>query len=125
MLNRSSVLHRPLYGALRCWPLDGVVEAAIKVSGDFTDQIVDAILEEMVSALHHGVLDKDALLGLQLLDQAHNFLERRNAILIAVDEQARRGAWGEEREIETVCGRRNRDEALDFGAAHQQLHADP
>jgi len=34
------------------------------------------------------MFDENALLGLQLLDQRHHFLQRCHAVLIAMDEQA-------------------------------------
>src|SRR6476659_3208138 len=40
-------------------------------------------------------------------------------------EQPGGRAGREEREIEAVRGGRDRDEALDLGPAHQELHADP
>ena len=67
----------------------------------------------------------DALLGLQFLDQRHNLFQRRDAILVAMDEQAGRGAGRKKAVIEAVGGRRDRDEALDLRPAHQKLHADP
>ena len=56
---------------------------------------------------------------------ALHLLQRRDAILVAVDEQARGRAGREEAEVEAVGRRRDRDEALDLRPAHQKLHADP
>ena len=69
--------------------------------------------------------DGDALLGVQLVDQPLHVLGRRHLVGIAVDDQAGRGAGGEEGEIIGIGLRRDRDEALDLRTAHQQLHADP
>ena len=90
-----------------------------------SDQVFHAVLEEMVGAFDHGVFDHDALLGLELLDDAGDFLDRRDPVLVAMDEQAGRRAGREKGEVEAVGGRGDRDEALDFRPAHQQLHPDP
>ena len=65
------------------------------------------------------------LLRLQLFDEGEDFLQRRDAVLVAVDEQARRRAWGQEAEVEAVGRRRDGDKALDLGTPHEELHADP
>ena len=44
---------------------------------------------------------------------------------LALDDDPRRGARREEAEVVHVGRRSDRDEALDLGTAHQQLHADP
>ena len=79
----------------------------------------------MVGARDHLLLDDDALLGLELVDQAGDVLVRHHCILVAVNDHARRRAGGEKRKIVEVGGRSDRDEALDFGPPHEQLHADP
>ena len=56
---------------------------------------------------------------------AMNLFQRRDAVLVAMDEQARRGAGGEKAKIEAVGGWGDRDEALNLRSAHQELHADP
>ena len=58
-------------------------------------EFVHAILEEVVRLRDDGVLDGDALLGLQFLDQPHNLFQWRDPVLVAMDEQAGRGARGE------------------------------
>src|SRR5262249_29780770 len=60
-------------------------------------------------------------LGYELL---HGF-DRHNCIMIALQDKTRRRARREEGEIIDVGRRRDRDETLDFGPSHQQLHADP
>ena len=100
-------------------------EPLVEIGADDGLQIVDAVLEEMVRLGDHRVLDQDALLGLQLLDQRQHLLERRDAVLVAMDEQAGRRAGGEEAEVEPVGRRGDGDEALDLRPAHQELHADP
>ena len=92
---------------------------------DLLDQRLDAVFEEMIGARNHRVLDLDALLRLELLDEAGDFLQGRDAVLVAMHEQAGGRAGREEGEIEAVGGRRDRDEAFDLRPAHQKLHADP
>ena len=105
--------------------MPGHAEALVEIGAHDLLQILHAILEEVVGVGDHRMLDENALLGLELLDERLNLLERRDAILVAVDEQARRRARREKREIEAVGRGRDGDEALDLGTAHQQLHADP
>src|SRR5215472_3239337 len=100
-------------------------EALVEISAHHRLEILDAILEEMVRLGNDRMLDDDALLGLQLLDEGEHFLQRRDAILVPMHEQARRRTGGKKTVIETVGGRRYRDEALDFWPPHQKLHADP
>src|SRR5579883_1456249 len=64
----------------------GHAEALVEIGADRRDEIVDAILEEMVRAFDDGVLDDDAFLRLQLLDQALHLLRRRDPVAIAVNE---------------------------------------
>ena len=103
----------------------GHAEALVEIGADRFLQVFHAVFEEVVGVGDHGVLDRDAFLGLQFLDQRLHFLERRDPILVAVNEQAGRRAGGEEAEVEAVGGRGDRDEAFDFRPPHQQLHADP
>ncbi len=69
--------------------------------------------------------DLDAALRLQALRQLADGVRRHDAVLVAVDHQAGRRAGREEREVIEVRRRGDADEALDLGAAHQQLHGDP
>ena len=64
-------------------------EPLVEIGPDDRLQVVDAILEEVVGLGDHRVLDDDALLGLQLFDQREHFLQRRDAVLVAMDEEAR------------------------------------
>src|SRR5689334_15899206 len=86
---------------------------AIEVFGAALGQLVDLVLEEVVGAIDDLLLDGDALLRLELIDQFLHRLRRRHAVLVAVDDEARRRAGREEREIVEVLGRRDGDEALD------------
>ena len=69
--------------------------------------------------------DGDALLLVQLADQRGGVRRGRDTVGAAVDDQARRGAGRQEREVVHVRRRRDADESRDLGAAHQQLHPDP
>src|ERR1700722_19852236 len=97
----------------------------VEIGADHGLELVQAILEEVVRLRDDGMLDGDALLGLQFLDQPHNLFQWRDAIFVAMDEQAGRGAGRKEAVIEAIGGGSDRDEALDLGPAHQELHADP
>src|SRR6185312_4568099 len=101
------------------------VETLVEILAERRQKRLDLAVEEVVGALHHLLLDDDALLRLQLLDQRVHVLGRHHRILVAVDDQARGRAGSEEGEVVEVRRRADRDEALDLGAAHQQLHADP
>src|ERR1700728_3365663 len=100
-------------------------ETLVEIGADDHVQFVDAILEEVIGLGDDRMLDEDALLGLQFLDQRQDLFQRRDAILVAVDKQPGRRAGGEKAEVEPVGWRRDRNEALNLGAAHQELHADP
>ena len=71
-------------------------EALVEIGADHHVQFVDAILEEVIGLGDDRMLDEDALLGLQFLDQRQHLLQRRDAILVAVDEQARTKGRGRE-----------------------------
>jgi len=62
-------------------------------------QILDLAVEEMVGADDHLLVDHDALLGLELVDQAGDILVRHHRVLVAVHDQAGRRAGGEERQF--------------------------
>src|ERR1700722_4709319 len=100
-------------------------KALVEIGADRDHQRLDLAVEEMVGALHDLLLDHDALLGLELLDEAGHVLLRHHRILVAMDDQAGGRAGGEKREVVEVRGRRDRDEAFDLGPPHQELHADP
>ncbi|MNV97007.1 hypothetical protein D3C71_1920770 [compost metagenome] len=79
----------------------------------------------MVGTRHRAVGDENTLLGLQLLNQIVDVLFRGNLVRIAIDDQARRWARSQEREVIGVWLRCNRHETFDFRTAHQKLHTDP
>ena len=100
-------------------------ETLVQIGPDHRLQFVDAILEEVIGLGNDGVLDENALLSLQFLDQRLDLFQRRDAVLVAMHEQAGRGTGREKAEIETIGGRGDRDEAFNLRPAHQELHADP
>src|SRR5208283_961102 len=102
-----------------------IAEAAVKIKSDLLGQMLDAILEEMIGAGNHRMLDCYALLGLELLDKAGDFLQGSDAILISMHEKTGGRTGREKGKIEAVGGGRNRDETFDFRPPHQELHADP
>ncbi len=63
-------------------------EPLVKIGAHDRLEVVDAILEEVVGLGDHRMLDHDSLLGLQLLDQDQDLLQRRDPILVAMHEQA-------------------------------------
>ena len=97
----------------------------IEIAGNRLHQRLHPVLEEMVRTWNGLLIDHDALLGLQFLDQRRDILGWRDDILLAMDDEARRWAGRQKREIVTVRLRCDRDEAFHLGPAHQQLHSDP
>src|SRR3546814_4829122 len=83
------------------------------------------MLEEMVRAWNLVVMDGDALLRAQRVDELLDRARRHDLIGAARDDDPRRGAGREEAEIIHVRRRRDRQEAADLGPPHQKLHADP
>ena len=79
----------------------------------------------MVGAGDDLLVDHDALLGLELVDQTGDVLVRDHRVLVAVDDEAGRRAGRQERKVVKVRRRRDRDKALDLRPPHQELHADP
>ena len=63
----------------------------------------------MVGALHDLLLDHDALLRLELVDQRGDVLGRHHRVLVAMDDQPGRRAGRQEREVVEVGGRADRD----------------
>src|SRR5262245_22221790 len=104
---------------------DGRALALVQVGADHFHQLLELAVEEVVAVADDFLVDDDALLGLQLLHQGGDVLGRHHRILVAMHDQPGGRAGGEEREVVEVGRRRHRDEALDLGAAHQKLHADP
>src|SRR6266581_1385250 len=101
------------------------LETLVEIGADRLHQRVDLAVEEVVGARDHLLLDHDALLGLELVDKAADVLVRHDGILVAVNDHAGGGAGREKRKVVEVGGRGDRDEPLDFGPPHEELHADP
>ena len=83
------------------------------------------IREEMVRPRNDVDLDLHALLDRQAFDQLVDRVRRDGGVVFAMDDQAGGRAGRKKREIMGCRRRRHRDETLNFGAAHHQLHADP
>ncbi len=118
-------LWRPWEALLVLLDLGELFHALVEVGADHVDEVGDLVLEEVVRVRDHGVLDLHALLHLRLLRQFPDGSRGHHPVLVAVDHQARGGARGEEGVVVEVGGRGDADEAVDLGAAHQQLHGDP
>ena len=69
-------------------------QALVEIAAADVDQLVDVVLEEMVGAVDDLLVDLDALLGLQLVDQRLDVLLRHDLVLVAMDDQARRTGRG-------------------------------
>ena len=78
----------------------------------------------MIAALDDAEPDRNVLLIVEFGRQPVYRVQGHLLVLIAVDDQPRRGARGEEREVLGAGRRRHRDEASDFRAPHHQLHGD-
>src|SRR5436190_11098786 len=79
----------------------------------------------MVRARNQLVIDRDVALRPELVDQLLDGARSDDFVGLALDDDAGGGAGRQKAEVVHVRGRRDRNEALDFGPAHQQLHADP
>ena len=97
----------------------------VQISVHNLHQLVHLALEEVVGVRDHFVIDDDAALDLELLDETGDGLGRDDPVLIAVHHQPRRRAGGEEAEIIEVGERGHRYEAFDLRTPHHQLHRDP
>ncbi len=71
------------------------------------------------------MVDGDVALRAELVDQLLHRDRGDDFVGFALDDDSRGRARSEESEVVHVGGRGDRDEALDLGAAHQQLHSDP
>src|ERR1700724_932626 len=78
----------------------------VEIGADPGHQRLELAVEEVVGAGHDLLLDHDALLRLELLDEAGHVLLRHHGILIAVDDQTRGRAGGQEREVVEIGRRR-------------------
>src|SRR5262249_36398172 len=101
------------------------LQPLVEIGADRSKQRFHLAVKEMIGALHNLLFDYDAFLGLELVDQRCDVLVRHHGIFVAMDDQARRRAGCQEREIIKVCRRADRDETLDLRPTHQQLHPNP
>ena len=88
-------------------------------------QYFGAIDEEMVGARDLAEIDLDVALMRQLVDELLYRLHRHQGVLVALQDQPRRGTGRQKGEVILIGRRRHRDERLDFRPPHQELHADP
>src|SRR5690348_12394250 len=79
----------------------------------------------MVRAGDQVVVDRDVPLRAELVDELLDRAWGDDLVRLALNDDSRGWAGGEEAEIVHVCGRSDRDEAADLRAPHQQLHSDP
>src|SRR5437879_70242 len=98
--NRSTVMPSPIgwrrrhiwRNAVRCnlgrarLAID--LQALVEIGADGGHQRLDLGVEEMIGAGHDLLVDNDALLGLELVDQAADVLVRHHRVLVAMNDQA-------------------------------------
>src|SRR5262249_43469173 len=101
------------------------LQPLVEIGADRSKQRFDLAVKEMIGALHNLLLDHNALLGLQLVDQRRHIVVRNDGVLVPMNDEPRRRAGSEEREIVQICWRADRDKAFDFWTAHQKLHPYP
>src|SRR5258708_30633633 len=101
------------------------LEALAKLAADRLHQRIDLSNEKVIGARDHLLLDHDALLRFELLDEAAHVLVRHHHILIAMNDHAGGWAGRQERKVVEIGGWGDRDESLDLGPAPEQLHAAP
>src|SRR6516165_4778956 len=101
------------------------LEPFIEIAADRRHQRFDFAVKEMIGAGHDLLLDHNALLRLELLDQIGHVSMRHHGVFVAMDNEPRRRAGREERKVVEIGRRCDRDETLDLGSAHQKLHANP
>jgi len=97
----------------------------VEIDAAIGDQLVDLTLEEVVGAGDDLLLDGDALLRLEFVDELLHRGRRGDPVLVAMDDESRRGAGRQERKVVEIFRRGHGNEAFHLRPAHQQLHADP
>ena len=101
------------------------VQPEIEIPVHRRHQHIHFVFVEMVGAGDFVMVDRNVTLGAQLIDQ---FLHRARVdhfVVHALNDDAGRRARRKEAKIVHIGGWRDRNKAAHFGAAHQQLHADP
>src|SRR5262245_66252795 len=101
------------------------LEALVEIAVDRLHQRIDLAVEKVIGARDHLLLDHDALLRLELLDEAADVLVRHHRILVAMDDHPGGWAGRQERKIVEVGRGGDRDEALDIRPEHEQVNAEP
>src|SRR5450755_3054671 len=66
----------------------GLAQPLVEITPDGGHQRLDLAVEEMVGAWDDLLLDDDAFLRLQFLDQVGDVARRHHRVLVAVDDQA-------------------------------------
>src|SRR5215468_7085167 len=75
------------------------LEALVEIAADRLHQRIDLAVEKVIGAGNHLLLDHDALLCLELLDEAADVLVRHHRILVAMNDHAGRWAGRQERKV--------------------------
>src|SRR4029078_3706258 len=75
------------------------LEPLVEIDADRLHQRLDLAVEEVIGAGDHLLLYDDALLGLELVDEAGDVLVRHDRVLVAVNDQTGRRAGRQEREV--------------------------
>src|SRR5260370_4230026 len=91
------------------------LEALVEVAADRLHQRIDLSIEKVIGARDHLLLDHDALLRFELLDEAAHVLVRHHHILIAMNDHAGGWAGRQERKVVEIAGGGARDESPDLG----------
>src|SRR5262249_33426568 len=103
----------------------GGEEGAVKVALHMAGKGVHFVGEKMIRAGNHAVVNLNAALGGKLVGQFLHAGLGHDFIGLAGNDHAGGGAGGEEGEVEHVGRRSNGNEAINFRAAHEELHANP
>src|SRR5262249_56527136 len=99
------------------------LEALVEIAVDRLHQRIDLAVEKVIGARDHLLLDHDALLRLELLDEAADVLVRHHRILVAMNDHAGRWAGRQERKVVEIGGRPRPNENLASPPEPAQPHA--
>lgn len=117
---------------LACQSVGHVLEAhfaaglgVVQVIVYMLDHRVVIAVEEMVGAIDDAVVDPDAFLLVQATHEIRDGGFLHHVVFCTLNDEAVGRTGGEEAEILSVRWRSDGDEALNFRAAHQELHPDP